>query len=505
MSEDTSLIIDDYTIEDLKQIFNLKDDFNKDDVNNSLVELLKKYSILGETKYIKFLRVARDKLLVYLAVQLKKKASEQSDITEMNDEESEGDQTDNEDEVNEVINNIINESTLYQKHYLQDVHTTNNIINRKNSTINTDEDKHFIFTRNREQVLQGNHNIPVVQGQMNPVLRNINKRIISLDTKMRNYLNEDTNDLTLDLSEPLNNILAIRVLSVEIRHCWYTFDDAYGTAEFTVDNSLITIENGNYSETELMTHINDKLTTSGFNIDFSYNSNNGKVIITNNDGSTRTIVFYDDDNPGNMKKNSNLGWLLGYRLDNSNNITTTIDSGSTSTGSSLVDVYGPKYILLQLEDFNNNHFNRNFITVDDNIDSLKFPSYHTHDLSMSDPHYRAIIDEDGLIQWVDSGLTHKQAFTISEIHKSRQSNPNQNKVSGMRTNDILSKLPVQYTSPFKTLIIGNNFLNKNERLYYGPVNINRVRISLYNDAGQLLNLNGHDYAITLQTDELYQY
>ena len=56
MNQNTSLNIDDYTIEDLKQIFNLKDDFNKDDVNNSLVELLKKYSILGQTKYIKFLR-----------------------------------------------------------------------------------------------------------------------------------------------------------------------------------------------------------------------------------------------------------------------------------------------------------------------------------------------------------------------------------------------------------------------------------------------------------------
>ena len=35
MSENTSLNIDDFTIEDLKQIFNLKDNFSKDDINNS--------------------------------------------------------------------------------------------------------------------------------------------------------------------------------------------------------------------------------------------------------------------------------------------------------------------------------------------------------------------------------------------------------------------------------------------------------------------------------------
>ena len=495
MSENTSLNIDDYTIEDLKQIFNLKNNFNKDDINNSLIKLLRKYSVLGEEKYIKFLRVARDKLLVYLSIKSKKKASEQS----------EDEQSDNEDEVNEVINDIFNESTLYQKDHLKDVHKTNTIINRKTNVDINNVDKHFIFTRNREEILQ-EHNIPVVQGQLNPVLRNINKRLISLDTKMRNYLDQDSNNVTLDLSEPLDNVLALRVMSVEIKHSWYTFDDAYGTAEFTVDNSLVYIDNGNYSETELMSQINNKLSTYDISfLDFSYNSNNGKVTITNSDSLSHTITFYDNTNPGNMKKNSNLGWLLGYRLDNSYNITTNIDASGSVTGTSLLDVYGPKYILLQLEDYNNNHFNRNFVAVDDNVETLNYPSYYTPDLSMSNPHYRSIIDENNEIQWVLSGLTHTQTFTISEIYKSRQTNSNQNKVSGMVTNDILSKLPIEYTNPFETIIIGYNYLNKNERLYYGPVTINRVKISLYNDAGQLLNLNGQDYAITLQTDELYQY
>ena len=487
MSENTSLNIDDYTIEDLKQIFDLKDNFSEDDINNSLVGLLKKYSVLGEEKYIKFLRVARDKLLLYLS---KNETAGYSD---------------NEDQVNEVINDIINESTLYQKHHLQDVHKTNTIINRNKNVNISDGDKHFIFTRNREQVLQ-EHNLPVVQGQLNPVLRNVNKRIVSLDTKMRNYLNQDPNNVTLDLSEPLNNVLALRVMSVEIRHSWYTFDDTYGTAEFIVDNSLVSIDNGNYSETELMTQINNKLSSYDISfLDFSYNANTGKVTIENTDSSSHTITFYDNENPGNMKKNSNLGWLLGYRLDNSYNITTTIDGSGSTTGPSLLDVYGPKYILLQLEDYNNNHFNRNFVAVDDNVEPLKFPSYYSPDLSMSDPNFKAILDSNNQVQWIDSGLTQTQVFTISEIYKSKQTSINENKVSGMVTNDILSKLPIQYTKSFGTLVIGNNFLNKNERYYYGPVNISRVKISLYNDAGQLLNLNGQDYAVTLQTDELYQY
>ena len=45
----------------------------------------------------------------------------------------------------------------------------------------------------------------------------------------------------------------------------------------------------------------------------------------------------------------------------------------------------------------------------------------------------------------------------------------------------------------------------NERIYFGPVNIERLRIRLLNDKGHLLNLNGRDWSFTLQAELLYQY
>lgn len=480
MSEQT-FNIDEYSIDDLKQIFDIDSEyFTKDEINTSLVSLLKKYAVLGEEKYMRFLKLAREKLITYLS---------------------------NTDYTDDTLNENINDSSLHEKRHLEDVPLTNTVVNRIDSVNIKDEDKHFLYTRNREQILQ-QHDIPIVQGQKNPVLRNINKRIVSLDTQMRTDLNASPNDVTLDLSEPLNNVLALRVLSVEIRHCWYTFDHAYGTTDFLVDSTLIQIPNGNYSETDLITEINNTLTSEGIGIEASYNTNTGKVTLTNtkHPPTDYTVYFYDNENPGNKKKNSNFGWLLGYRtFDSSYNINFTLNSGTSVTGSSLLDVYGTKYILLELEDYNNNHFNRNFVAVNDDVESLAYPSYYSPDLSLNDPLYKAVINPDSTISWVDSGLTQSQAFTISEIFKSRQNNINNNKISGMKTNDILSKLPVQYSNQFGTLLIGYNFINKNERLYYGPVNISRMKIALYNDAGQLLDLNGQDYSITLQTDELYQY
>lgn len=383
----------------------------------------------------------------------------------------------------------------------------NSVVNRKDGIKVNDEDKHFVYTRERLPISES-HDIPILKGQINPLLRNINKRIINLDTQMRNYLSEDSNNVTLDLSEPLNNVIALRVLSMEIRHCWYTFDEAYGTNMFKVDNSNITIPNGNYSESELITLINDALSVASLgNISFSYNTNTGMALITNSGPTSHTITFYNNANPGNMKKNNNLGWLLGYRsFDADYNILFDIDANETITGNALLDVYGPRYILLEIEDFNNNHFNRNFVAIDDSISKANYPSYYTPDISLSDPSVKFTIDSNGNTVWIDSGLTHAQQQTISSVYQSRiQENKLENKVTGMKTNDILSKLPVQYTSNYNTLIIGYNFINKNERLYYGPVKINRIKIALYNDKGQLLRLNKQDFSITLQTDEFYQF
>jgi len=48
-------------------------------------------------------------------------------------------------------------------------------------------------------------------------------------------------------------------------------------------------------------------------------------------------------------------------------------------------------------------------------------------------------------------------------------------------------------------------LQENKRVYFGPVNIERMRVKLLDDKGNLLNLNGADWSITLVCDILYQY
>ena len=48
-------------------------------------------------------------------------------------------------------------------------------------------------------------------------------------------------------------------------------------------------------------------------------------------------------------------------------------------------------------------------------------------------------------------------------------------------------------------------LQDNKRDYFGPVNIVRLRIKLLDDRGNVVNLNGNDWSITLISESLYQY
>ena len=48
-------------------------------------------------------------------------------------------------------------------------------------------------------------------------------------------------------------------------------------------------------------------------------------------------------------------------------------------------------------------------------------------------------------------------------------------------------------------------LDEATRVYFGPVDIERMRVRLVNDKGYTVNLNGNDWSFTLTATALYQY
>ena len=101
--------------------------------------------------------------------------------------------------------------------------------------------------------------VPITQGILNPNLKNKISRIINVDSQYRQNISMTTSgnpcDFTIDLSEPIHDIIHMRLFSLQVPFTWWLIDEAYGTNFFLLDNKKITIDEGNYTLPELIDEI----------------------------------------------------------------------------------------------------------------------------------------------------------------------------------------------------------------------------------------------------------
>ena len=103
-------------------------------------------------------------------------------------------------------------------------------------------------------------------------------------------------------------------------------------------------------------------------------------------------------------------------------------------------------------------------------------------------------------------LTQPQIYTINEIFKNNERTTNYRLKSPTAT-DTFAIIPVKHggLNTGDSYIEVGGSLQDNRRTYFGPVNIERLRLKLLDDKGNVLNLNGGDWSMTLISENLYQY
>lgn len=534
--ENIDIDIENYTFADLINIFDLDEGFNDDDIDKKIDELMIEYQ--GNMKIIQFLSTSRrvlKEMVNYIEpyedeseTEIDEEDDEEEDIDEedeqQNEEEEEEDEEETEDE-NEIEednneeepielqagNEFETDADQYIKSYLKDVEYGDSIVNRKEGVEIVNGDK-FVMGEERLPIQQ-EYTVPIVRGQINPNLKNIQTCILNIDSQFRQYIDTPSTDFTFDLSDPLNNTLSISLINTEIPHCWYAVDSAYGTNSFElqyIDTSnnitttyLIEIENGNYTANELVTEVQEVLNTTfggSSPIEITYNPRQNKITFRNTDTSPihkYTIIFYNGTQTSTGKMNYNLGWICGFREFMYE--LTSVAPQTSITSEGMVDLYGTKYLLVGLDEFKSNNVTKGIVTITDYQDTLSYPSYYTPDISLDDPNFRFA---NGV--WVPSGLKETQAFTINQIYLEKQKGT-ENRYSGNSSSRIIARIPVEYRTNYSVMFNANSHLRYNVRQYYGPIDITRMRITIYNDKGQIMNFNGQDYSLAFLIEQLYQY
>ena len=479
-SDNTDFDVDNYSMEDLVHILKLqhKTPLAKADIIEAVENMVETFK--GQPKYVKFFLNVQSKLLkekdLFTEPLAEKQAEEDMETIE---------------EMHKLVKEVAPDTIIQ----------TPGVINGDNNT--------NITTINR---------IISFDSQFRAMLDPVSVAGCSTITQENsNNLTDNPSDYTIDLSRPVNNVTKIKLVGVSIPITWYVFSGDYGTNYVDISlngvHQTLSIDEGNYTSTQLMNALNTSASDLSMNIVFSYSEINSKITVENNTGSDIEINWYYPINDGScgyaegQKMDYNLGWLLGFR-DRSN----FVGDGLSITGTGVLNLKGFDYLFISLDDFVNNKPNQDLITNVKQKNIYKLPKYynkHTMDQDCSGATFPAnCMPTPSTCGEVPqnpddrSKLTQKQLYTVDQI-KSAMDGIDVDRYGAPTTADLLVKLLVDFSFGDK-LMLGDGDLNIiGEREYFGPVTLRKFKVKLLSKYGHIINLNESDWTFTIQTTENY--
>uniref|UniRef100_A0AB39J6D7 Uncharacterized protein n=1 Tax=Florenciella sp. virus SA2 TaxID=3240092 RepID=A0AB39J6D7_9VIRU len=356
-------------------------------------------------------------------------------------------------------------------------------------------------------------------------------RLTTIDSEFRNDLYKNNNydplsasNLLVDLNDTLDNVVSIELAYLCIPFTFYNINSQEGNNFFYIvenDNThLIDISSGNYTTATLISNINNKIGEIDdiSNMSLSLDEISNKIIITNDDATNdREIVFYDSSNTElflnnncssidvQSKTNNNLGWILGFRNvaieNNEYTFSYTIGSNSTQMSECICFIPYTKHFIITIDDMNKSQSNKSLVQINNTASQISRTNYYKN--SPTDNELKCL-NACNDISNSNTSLTKNQIYSVVQKNKYRTSYNDTNNLSANLINNIFAVIPFET----KSLSWGSsNFTsdkNKFQRKYNSPVDISKLSIKLLDDKGNLINLNGAEWSLTLISTQSYK-
>ena len=370
-------------------------------------------------------------------------------------------------------------------------------------------------------------------------------RLLNIDSFYREFIpaeNLGTDSFTFTLSERVTGVVAMTLLSAEIPQTWYAFAASKGTTGFVLqvlDADLVpftkeaAIADGNYSNTSLMAAVAKGINAALLDTALYAKNLIGQgpwVALTQDPVSARATLALVGDPPfpnavkitwfdpnfgyaalSAAKLNFNLGWALGFRYPTT---TLSADDGVLSAlAPSIVTAARTRYIVLKIDDHTANRLTNGMLSLGTTSQQIRLPDY-----SSETSLYRRGAVASSVEAQVDAPrrLTAAQIYTLNSISEGA----GQARLRATTSDtDVFAKIPIKHNTdwsntdgsgsvccvedgPGAMMVETAGMLQKNRRAYFGPVNLTSLTVSLYDDAGNLLGLNGHDWSCTIEIESL---
>lgn len=374
-----------------------------------------------------------------------------------------------------IINNksnLINNNTITKNITTENIYDDTNL---DDYNITKDEQtNHPIVNKPFTKYIYSNPSV-AFDGIINPIERRIITKVVSLDSRFReNYCSTNSNNFYVELNSPLQNVISMKLVALELPRMWHSISNAFGnnTMEIELYNmkdypnntQRITLPNGNYKNDDLVMILNNYFTNVKNGLEylrFDVNIANSKAYFyVKSDPSVDTILPYDSSN-------AHYSPNFYYKLNFSNKC----------TGLGLY--LGYKNALY--EGLKDNIFQDNFFVV---------PNVTYRGTIISEMSCGTYLD---YYIFIDVNDFNKN-FTTNTI-VSQQTN-------SFLGNNILGRITLNIL-PDGILINNPSDYNFKTREYYGPVKIRKLQIKLIDRFGREIDLLNNDFSISLEFNVLY--
>lgn len=303
------------------------------------------------------------------------------------------------------------------------------------------------------------HPVEFMRGVINPIKKRFVRRSLTIDSRFRdNYYSTSSSNFNVNLPLNIPNVVLMLLNSIELPMTMYPISKQYGNNFFTIKvalndgtiaTTIINIPSGNYTQDAIITVINQQIALAGppFGfVKFQPNLTGGFV------GTGQTLVGINSEVPGSevvsyieldfqadrngLEDRSTqlplkLGWKLGFRQGN-------YTGNLNYVSEALIDTAGPRYMFLVLDDYNNN-VNNNFYSA------------------------------------LNSSILNKNILGRITAHA-----PN-----------------------FYVLNNDTYTLSSIPREYFGPVNLQTMNIQLIDEYGRIVDLNNMDFSFSVMLMTVY--
>ena len=331
------------------------------------------------------------------------------------------------------------------------------------------------------------------RGVINPLLTNTILKAVNIDTRFReNYYSTKSTNLTITLPFRLEKVISYRIVGITLPLSYYNISQSYGNnviqinvfsrappGQVAVSYSLI-LPDGCYNTTQgvsifsssleqvinnmLINDVNspnNNALTPNLNFRYTIDRTSGRSIFAQ-DASISGTVAYNFDvvmsvenslQSGQVEEDYNrvlmmkLGWVLGFRFakySSSNTVATPPTTFGSIVSEGICFTKFPMYGFLAIDDFNNNANN----------------------------YYMSVFSNSVSVQNIVAKVN------LTELSE------NSGDFQGVQGESMSTAI-------------------NREKRFFGPVNIQKLKITLYDDMGRILDLNNMDWSLELAFECVY--